>query len=299
MNGSMFNQIMMFHAIVSEGSITKAAQKLEVASPSVSIALKSLEEQLGLPLFTRTTRKIELTEAGHLLYKRTFNATSELSFAVESVSDLSKDPSGKVSITMPRFVYQSMFEPFYTEFCLTYPKIELEISINDAAIDILKQGIDLGIRFGDRVEEGMVARALTAPMKEALFASPEYIAQHGLPSSPEHLEQHKMIQYRFIASNQLAPLSLIKDGETLTVKTPAALVVNDTEIMIDASIKGLGIGRIVEPMVKQYFDKGSLVPVLPESWPTLSGLYVYFHKNSQKAKRVRALIDFLLEKSQR
>nr|WP_232313045.1 LysR family transcriptional regulator [Enterovibrio coralii] len=106
MNGATYNQLVMFHTIVKEGSISQAARKLEIAPPSVSQALKTLEAQLGLPLFTRTTRKMELTEAGQLLLERTLAATSELAVAVESIRDLSIQPSGKVRLTTPRFFYQ-------------------------------------------------------------------------------------------------------------------------------------------------------------------------------------------------
>ncbi|MCR9940368.1 LysR family transcriptional regulator [Vibrio owensii] len=298
MNGTTYNQLMMFHTIAQEGSITAAARKLEIAPPSVSQALKMLEEQLGLPLFTRTTRRIELTEAGQLLYERTLASMSELNLAVESVSDLSRVPSGKVRITVPRFVYQSLLKPIYIEFCQRYPSIQLEISVSDKAIDIIRDGFDMGIRFGDRVEEGMIARQLTLPVKEALFASPSYVEQYGLPETPDDLKQHKLIQYRFISSNQVAPLNLNNQGETITVNMPTALIVNDTDVMIDAAHNGLGIGRIVTPMVEEGFKKGEIVPVLEEYWQPYSGLYVYFHKNTQKAKRVRVLIDFLLEKAE-
>ena len=189
MKGNVFNQLMVFHTIAKEGSITKAAQKLELASPSVSNSLKALEQQLGLPLFTRTTRRIELTEAGRLLYEQTQPSISQLNFALEGVKDLTQSPSGTVRITMPKFVYQYLLRPHYADFCLLYPEIELEISISDATVDILKEGFDLGIRFGDRVEEGMVARAITSSMKEAFFASPEYIKNNGLPESPESLQR--------------------------------------------------------------------------------------------------------------
>ncbi|BBM67197.1 LysR family transcriptional regulator [Vibrio alfacsensis] len=298
MNGSTYNQLMMFHTIAQEGNITAAARKLEIAPPSVSQALKMLEEQLGLPLFTRTTRRIELTEAGQQLYERTRSSMSDLSLAIESISDLRRVPSGKVRITLPRFVYQSLLKPIYTEFCQRYPDIQLEISVSDKAVDIIREGFDMGIRFGDKVEDGMIARQLTPPVKEALFASPSYLEQYGIPKTPKDLQQHKLIQYRFISSNQIAPLTLNQKSETVTVNMPIALIVNDTDLMVDAAINGLGIGRIVTPIVEDDFAKGLIVPVLEEFWQPYSGLYVYFHKNTQKAKRVRVLIDFLLEKAE-
>jgi len=296
MNGATFNQLRIFQAIVAEGSITNAAKRLQMAPPSVSNALKSLEEDVGLPLFTRNTRSIEVTEAGKRLYDDISTSMSELAFAYESISDLGKVPSGKVRLTIPRFVYLHYFQPVYSEFCQRYPNIELEISISDANVDILNQGFDMGIRFGDRVEEGMVARRLTGAMHEALFATPDYLEAFGTPKTPGDLKSHKLIQYRFIASNQVAPLFLRSGARDITVEMPTALVVNDTDVMIDASLKGLGIGRIVEPVVADLIASGELIPVLQDYWYPYSELYVYFHKNAQKARRVRVMVDFLLEK---
>lgn len=296
MKGTTFNQLAIFRTIVQEGSIRGAARKLQMAPPSVSQALKLLEAQVKLPLFTRSTRRIELTEAGQLLYDQTADAISALDFALESVQDLSEKPSGQVSITLPRFVFQFFLKPIYAEFCQLYPDIQLEISVLDEAVNILGAGFDMGIRFGDRVEPGMVARQITAPMKEVLFASDDYIARNGLPQTPDDLRQHKLIQYRFIASNQLAPLKLLNAGQTITVNMPLALVVNDTDAMVDAAEKGLGIGRIVRPMVAERLKSGALKPVLEPYWFPYSGLYLYFVQNSQKARRVRALVDFLVEK---
>lgn len=296
MKGSTFNQLTIFQTIVQEGSIRGAARKLEMAPPSASHALKQLEAQVGLPLLNRSTRSMELTEAGKMLYEQITGAISTLDYAMESVQDLNERPSGRVSITIPRFAFQFFLRPVYAEFCERYPDIQLEISVSDKAVDILSEGHDMGIRFGDRVDPGMVARQITAPMREALFASDTYIARHGLPKTPDELQQHKLIQYRFIASNQLAPLMLQSEGQAISVQMPLALIVNDTDVMVDAAEKGLGIGRLVTPLVDEHLKTGELKPVLEENWYPYASLYVYFMQNSQKARRVRVLIDFLVEK---
>ena len=297
MNGSTFNQIQIFHRIVQEGSISGAARLLSMATPSVSQALRGLETSLGLPLFTRTTRKIELTEAGHLLYQQTLAPTNALNIAIESVGDLSKTPRGKVRITLPRFVYQQVLAPIYAEFCRTYPEIELEISINDGTVDIIEQGFDLGIRFGDKVAEGMIARPLTSSKLDALFASPDYIERYGMPEKLNDLASHKLIYYRFVTANQLLPPTF-KDGDKeISIDMAPALVVNDTDMMKNAAKQGLGIGRLIETIVEEEFTSGELIPILRPYWPPIAGLYVYFHQNTQKAKRVRALIDFLVSKT--
>nr|WP_232313043.1 LysR substrate-binding domain-containing protein [Enterovibrio coralii] len=170
----------------------------------------------------------------------------------------------------------------------------MEISVSDAAVNIIDDGFDVGIRFGHKIEEGMIARPLTKDCREALFASPAYVEKHGAPKTLQDLQQHKQIQYRFITSNQLAPLVLTDNGEQVTVAMPASLIVNDTDLMVDAATKGLGIGRLVEPVVEEQLKQQTLIPILEQHWHTYPGMYVYFHQNTQKAKRVRVLIDFLV-----
>lgn len=293
--GASYNQIVIFQTIAKEGSIRGAARKLEMAAPSVSQSLKLLETKLGLPLFSRSTRQMSLTEAGKYLLENTTEAIATLDYALEGVHDLSNAPSGKVSMTVPRFVYQSVIRPVFPEFCRLYPDIELEISVSEASINIIKEDIDVGIRFGDRIEEGVVARRLTPPIQEALFASPSYLEKYGKPQSLNDLEQHKLIQYRFGSSNRLAPTLLEKNGTTVTVEMSTAMIVNDTDIIIDAAIEGIGIGRFLTPLVKQYLEQGTLVPILQPHWHEYPGLYLYFSQNSQKARRVRVLVDFLVE----
>ena len=294
-SGASYNQIVIFHTVASEGSIRGAARKLEMAAPSVSQSLKLLEGKLGLPLFRRSTRQMALTEAGKFLLENTKDAIATLDYALEGVHDLSREPSGKVSMTIPRFVYQSMIKPIFPEFCRRYPNIELEISVSEASVNILNEGIDVGIRFGDRIEEGLVARKLTEPMAEALFASPAYLEKYGIPQSLNDLENHKLIQYRFGTSNRLAPTLLEQNGETVTVEMPRAMVVNDTDIIIDGALAGIGVGRFLTPLVDKYFKQGTLVPFLEPHWHEYPGLYLYFSQNSQKARRVRVLVDFLIE----
>lgn len=297
MNSTDFNQLLMFHAIVNEGNISKAAKKLGIASPSVSNGLKALEQSLGLPLFTRTTRTMELTDAGRLLYQQTHSEVFSLNLAFESVGDLSREPSGAVRITMPKFVYQYFLKPHIAEFCRRHPQVKLELSLDDGTVDILADGFDLGIRFGERVDENMIARQMLPPVQDALFASPDYLKRFGTPKTPADLSHHRLIKYRFITSKQLAPLVLTDHDEAITVEMPTALIANDPEITIDATINGLGVGRVIKPIVAQHFTSGALVPILENHWHTYSGLYIYFHQNTQKAKRVRVLIDFILEKS--
>ncbi|MBY5991317.1 LysR family transcriptional regulator [Ferrimonas balearica] len=291
-----YSQLEIFLSIARQGSIRGAARALAISAPSVSQALKQLEARLGVPLFLRSTRKIELTEAGRALQTQAGPAFEALSLALEAAGDQGQVPSGRVRLTLPRFVYRLYFRPLFAEFCRRYPQIELEVSVDDRALDLIDEGFDLGIRMGDRIAEGMVARRIGPPMPDALFASPDYLAREGRPDTIASLKRHRLIQYRFIAANQLAPLELLDAGEGVRVEMANAMVVNDTDLMLDAAREGLGIGRFLAPLVQRDFDDGLLVPVLKPHWQSYPGLHLYFPQGAQKARRVRALIDFLAER---
>ncbi|MCV6621106.1 MAG: LysR family transcriptional regulator [Cellvibrionaceae bacterium] len=296
MKGSTFNQLRIFEAIVSEGSIRGAARRLAMAAPSVSLALQQLEKQLDLPLFQRSTRKIELTEAGLLLSQRIDGLMNELDLAFESVQDLSAQPSGIVSLNLPHFAFECLIKPIYAEFCERYPDIELELYIDDAKVDILETGHDIGIRFGHMLAPNMVAYPLSKELKDALFVSPAYAEKHGIPTTPDELQKHKLIRYRFIGSNKLINLRLNNNGQEIQLAMPTALVANNTDVMVDAALQGLGVGRMALPLVEAKFASGELIPVMEEYWLNIPALHIYFLQNSQKAKRVRVLVDFLKEK---
>lgn len=293
MNSATYAQLNVFKTVVAEGSLAAAARKLEMAPPSLSKAIKLLEKNVGLSLFDRSARKLILTEAGQMLFDRTSHLLAEFEAAIEEVKDLDSEPSGQLRITLPRLAHQIFFSGVYSDFCQKYPEIKLEVSISDEAIDIVKEGFDFGIRFGDRISDGMIAKQLTQPLKEAIFASPDYIAKHGQPSSLNELAEHKMIQYRFIASNQLAPFKLNYNNQALTVDTEHSIIVNDTDLVVESAKKQLGLGRMVENVVSNELSTGELAPVLQDYWFTYPGLFLYYSQHNKKLKRFRVFLDYI------
>lgn len=296
MKAATLNQLLIFHAIVAERSIRGAARRLELSAPSVSQALRQLEARLGVPLFRRNTRGMELTEAGELLADGTGTPLDTVERTLEAVREAGGEPSGRVGITVPRFVYQCYLRPMLAEFCLLHPGIVPEISVSDATVDLMREGHDLGIRFGHLLAPGVIALPLTAPLRDALFASPDYAKAHGLPAIPSDLAHHRLARYRFISSRRLSPLVLIEGGQPVEIDTTTALITNDTDAIVDAALDGLAIGRIVEALVAGHLAAGRLLPVLPEYWPEVPPLHIYFMRESQKLRRVRVLIDFLRER---
>ncbi|MDO5652113.1 MAG: LysR family transcriptional regulator, partial [Moraxella sp.] len=293
-SGSIYGYLTVFHAIATEGSIAAAARKLQIASPSISKSLKLLEQHIGLPLFRRTTRKVELTEAGQRLFERSQAAMTQLSFAVESVHDLGQTPSGKVRITVPRIAYLLVLKPHFAEFCRRYPEIELEISVFDGTVDILKEGFDLGIRFGHSVGDNMIARRLTPAFKMGVYASKEYVVRFGLPKKLEDLPKHRLIAFRYMTSGRLNPMTLVQDGQDVTIDMPTAMIANSLEVVLDGVRAGVGLGRVFEPILTLENDAHNFVPVLQKHWQTFPPLSLYYLPHSQKARRVAVVIEFLM-----
>ncbi|GLS82329.1 LysR family transcriptional regulator [Paraferrimonas haliotis] len=288
-----FAQLKAFYTVVEQGSLAKAARALSMAPPSLSKSLRLLEKNIGLSLFDRSSNKLVLTEAGQLLYQSSKPHTQQLEHAIARVQDLDSEPSGSVRISLPRLAHQMIFGRLFAEFCRLYPQIQLEISLNDATIDIVEEGFDFGIRFGDRVSLGMVAKPLTGNLTEAVFASPEYIAKHGMPQTLEELAQHKVVQYRYIASNQLVAFKLMQEGQEVSLELSPAIIVNDTDLVIDGALQHLGIGRMLAPLVAPHFAKGTLLPVLKSHWYDYPGLYLYYPQHNRQFKRLRVFIDYL------
>ncbi|WP_455228401.1 LysR family transcriptional regulator [Kingella denitrificans] len=297
MDNSFYGQLNVFQTIAQEGSISAAARKLEIAVPSASQALKLLEQKIGVPLFHRTTRNIQLTDAGRQLLERTEQAMATLHQAFEEVRNFGEQVSGTVRITMARVMYQLVLRPHLAEFHQRYPQIQLEISLNDGLSHLIEDGIDLGIRFGNRLDEGMVARKLLNGTQEGLYVSQHYAAQHGTPKTPKDLPAHKLIGYRFISSNKIEPLVIAQNGQETAVEMDTPLICNDPEILLDATRQGLGIGRVFTHNMQQQPDRADFVPVLQKYWRQYPPLYLYYLQHSQRTKKVQAVIEFLLEKT--
>ncbi len=292
MDNSTYSQLMIFHVIAREGSISAAARKLGVTTPSVSKSLRLLEDKTGVPLFTRTTRRISLTDAGRNLLLKTKDAIATLDLAMEDIQSLSEIPTGPVRITLSRFAYQLIVKPRLAQFCQAYPHIQLELSINDGAVSLVEEGFDLGVRFGNTVSEGMVARKIYPAFKMGLYASDSYIRQYGLPEQPADLAAHRLITYRFTTSNRISPLILIEDGLSITPEITSAMICNDIDAICDAVRAGIGIGRIFEPLHACMVDSQDFKPILHEYWPLYPPVYIYYTQNTQRVKRVQAVINF-------
>lgn len=295
MDSSTYQQLRIFHAIARAGSISEAARTLGMTTPSASQALKLLEQKMDMPLFWRNTRRVVLTDAGQRLLSQTGSLMEQLEHSFDALISEEHEPAGLVKITLSRFAYRLILQDHLAEFHRRYPHICLDISVYDGTVDLVAQGFDLGIRFGDKIDENMVARQLLPAFQEGLYVSDGYLKQYGMPSR-ENLHQHRLIGYRFITTGQILPLILEHEGESVSVEMPTPMICNDIDTIADGVRAGLGIGRLFTPIYQQLADKADFIPVLQDYWRTYPPVYVYYPQASQKIKRVVAVINFLLEK---
>ena len=306
-NDITYNQLITFKAIFEAGSISRASKQLNISSASVSSSLKSLESQIGQSLFTRTTRSMSPTEIGTQLYNSTHFVIDELFTAVDVVCDANNIPSGKLSINMAGSIFQWFLKEALADFQRAYPKVQLDLTLSDTLDSRVENQIDIGFRYGERVEESLVARPINPPLaggnpglKAALFVSGEYARTHGVPRSIAELSGHPMVKYRMPSSQKLAPLRLHQTqeptSEILSIEPPTAMVVNDLGALVDMVAQGFGMGMTMDGLLREHFASGELVPVLEQHWCDIPTIYMYHARESRKSLKVRCFLDFIAKR---
>lgn len=285
-----------FLAVAEHGSLRAAAAALGVQPPAVSHQLKVFEDEIGVAVFTRTTRSVRLTDAGRLLLQRAGPAVTELGDALEEAKDLGRATKGTIRVTLPYIAYQLGLAARLAAFQEAYPDVELELSFNEAFVDIVKEGFHAGIRLGDLIHEDMVAVPLTEPLQEVIFGAPAYFERHGRPNEPRDLLGHNCIRYRYIGSGRLAPWEFESAGGVASVDVTGNLIVNSTNSLIFAAKEGLGLGWLFRGNVADELEAGTLDSVLDDHVVTRPGFYLYYPKESTRIRVVRLFVDFLRAK---
>jgi len=263
-----------------------------VTRSAVSLAVRSLERRLGVPLFIRTTRSVGLTEAGARLQARCRPLVEELGASLDDVADLGREPSGTLRLNVPRVAIPAVIEPVLAAFARAHPRIVVEIFAEDGFADLARGGFDAGVRLGDQVDKDMVAVRLTPPFAWTVVGAPAYLAERGRPRRPEELRDHDCINYRFTTSGGLYRWEFLRDGRPESVAVSGRVVVNDTATKLRAASDGLGLAYDIAPMCAAHVAEGRLEPVLAEYCPASPGFFLYYPDRAQVMPKLRAFIDF-------
>ena len=286
--------LIAFISVAERQSFTAAAAELDVTPSAISQAVSQLEQRLGVRLLNRTTRRVGLTEAGTDLFNRSRPALRELSEAADALNAFRDRPRGLLRITAPGIAWQALLLPRLPGFFAAYPEIQLEIDMDDGLTDLVSRGLDAGIRLGEVLERDMVARPFGGPLRIALAASPAYLAQRGMPTSPADLAEHDCIRYRFRTQGGVYRWELLEQGKIVQVAISGSLTINSGLAMTDAALAGMGIAYLTTDLTAPHFATGRLMPVLEPHWPSFPGFHLYYPSRRQLAPKLQAFADYFL-----
>jgi len=285
--------IEVFLTIVREGSLRAAAEVLGVGAPAVTLQLKALEGKLGVDLLFRTTRSIELTDAGRVLFGAAAPAYRDMIYAVKKSQEMAKSTTGTLRLSMSRGAYISAIAPALRKFLSDNPGISLDISWNEELVDIVREGFHAGIRLGDILEQNMIAVRVTQPLIPAFFASPDYLNKCGRPEHPRDLLNHQCIRYRQPTSRKIREWWVAENGQEKRIDPPARLIFDTVIGVIQAAREGHGIGWSMRATIEDHFKAGELETVLDPFVKELPPFYLYYPEQNKRVECLRLFIDCL------
>lgn len=286
--------LVSFLAIARHRSFRRAADELGCTPSALSHALRGIEERLDLRLVNRTTRSVALTEAGERLFARVSPAFRDIDDALDDLNNFRGRPMGVLRFNASRGAAQLVLLPAAARFMALHPGVKVEIVADGALVDMVAEGCDAGVRFGETIAQDMVAVPIGGRQRTAIVATPAFFEVHSKPTAPEQLKALPCIRFRF-ASGRLYAWEFERDGVELNIEVDGPLTLNDQELGIQAALDGLGVTFAFEDQVADLIAQGRLVRVLEDWCPYYSGFYLYYPSRRRAPAPLRAFIDFLKE----
>ena len=287
------NDLRAFQIVAREKNFTRAAAQLGMSRSGLSHAITALEARLGVRLLTRTTRSVSLTQAGIRLYNTLQPMLSELDSELASLRALSEKPAGTVRITAHDHAIASALWPRLQILLKQYPDIQIELSVDYALTDIVAQQFDAGVRVGNIVDKDMIAVRIGPDFHMAVVGSPEYLSGKKMPETPGDLTAHQCINLRLPTHGGLYAWDFEKEGKTLSVRVQGQAILNNTYLMLQAALDGLGLAYIPLDLAQPCIASGQLVPVLKEWWPHFPGYHLYYASRRQMPPALTEVIGAL------
>jgi len=256
------NDIVVFTKVAETKSFTGAAEQLGLPKSTVSRKLAQLEERLGVRLVQRTTRKLALTEIGEAYYERASRIVADLQAAEQVVTDMQATPRGRLKVTAPIDLSTRYLGAIIADFIASHSDITVELDATDRVVDLIEDGYDVAVRFGQLPESTLIARKL-ATFAGVLCASPAYLAKRGTPTSVEELDDHDKVL--FLPSARTTGWTLVNGEQSYELGRPARFSSNNLGAVRSVVLAGGGISVMTEFMVACDIHEGKLVQLLP-SW---------------------------------
>jgi DNA-binding transcriptional LysR family regulator len=282
-----------FALIVEERSFTRAAARMGLSASALSHAMRTLEERLGVKLLHRTTRSVAPTQAGERLLERLKPALGDIEAAVDELGTQRQRPAGRVRINAHRTAAMGLVLPKLRRLRHDYPEVIVELTVDDGLTDIVSAGFDAGIRYRKQLARDMVSVQIGPPERTIVVAAPSYFETHPPPSSPQELMRHACIGYRFTTSGRLHRWEFEKEGQSLQVAVEAGFTTNDTELLLQAALAGVGPADLLESQAREHLATGALVRVLEEWCPSVEASFLYYPSRRQMPPALRVVVDAL------
>ena len=293
-DGRLVSGLAVLAAIADACSFGRAAERLGMTQSGVSKAIAKLESRLGTRLVNRTSRAVELTDEGRALYERAAQHLAGISEAAAETSKSREAVRGKLRVNVDPLFSRMVLAPNLSEFLLQNPGMELRIETRDRIADLVSDGFDLAVRFGEPAQSSLIARRLL-DARIVTVASPTYIGRHGRPNSPQDLESdaHQCILAIDTSTGRPFDWEFWRGKESVSVAVNGRLTVTDSGTKLGACLAGFGIAQVIDLGLESHFKSGALIDLFPDWSDERFPLYVYYVSRSHVPAKVRTFIDFI------
>lgn len=293
-DGRLLTGVSVLTAVVEGGSFVRAADALGITASGVSRAITRLEARVGVRLLDRTTRAVSLSEEGRRFYERVKPSLAAIEEAAVHASGATNVVRGRLRARVAILVTTGVLAGRLGEFLSRYPELSVEIITQDKTGDLVADGVDVAISFGDQAASSLVSRKLL-DTRILTVASPAYLKRHGRPAHPNDLKHHSCIHFRDPATGQAFEWEFHKGRKIVTVETPGRLTLSDGNALLTECVAGTGIAQVFENTVHAFIERGKLVELFPEWNGEIYPLYAFYPSRQHAPAKVRAFIDFMLE----
>jgi DNA-binding transcriptional LysR family regulator len=282
--------VLGFVRVVEAGAFARAAERMGVSKSILSRRVARLEDQLGAKLLTRTAQGAHPTDIGQAYFERAANILADLEAAQEVVAEAVTQVAGPIRLSAPLSFGTQYLAPALADFAREYPRVELDVSLDDRKVDLVGGGYDLAVRIGKLKDSALIARRI-APVRAAVLASPDYLAKRGRPETPRDLEQHDLLLYANIGRGNQWRFKV--DGRWIQVGGHIRFRADNGELLREAACAGLGIVVLPTFIASPAIQAGKLDVILRDYPLEDAGLHVVMPPGRASTARVRALVDFL------
>ncbi|MBY5639946.1 LysR family transcriptional regulator [Rhizobium leguminosarum] len=287
------NDLMVFLVVARERSFTKAAAKFGVSQSALSHTLRQLEQRLGVRLLTRTTRSVSPTEAGERMLQSIGPLFDEIGSALDGLNILRDQPAGTVRLTAGDYQIQCYIWPKLRTFLQQYPDIRLELDVNYGLQDIVSEGYDAGVRFGEQIAKDMISVRIGPDVRFAVVAAESYFASRDIPTHPKDLMQHRCINLRLPTYGGLYAWEFEENGREIKVRVDGQLVFNTIYNVLEAALDGFGFAYVPEDIAKLHLGTGRLHRFLEDFSPYWEGFHLYYPSRRQSSPAFSLLVNAL------